>query len=151
MCVCCVVCVCVRLCVRVCDCILENRLCGHKYWNPFLAVDKCYSHALSRDTMHLRLDGQVCFYRRLFCDAVKPRGYISWPVWPLRGIKKTAWGAKLILTADLIHHSSCASLGLLLMARHCHLYLNVYFSPPMAPHLPPPPTPYRLNPCYCRC
>ena len=32
----------------------------------FLPVDKCHTHALSRDTMHLRLDGQVYFYRRLF-------------------------------------------------------------------------------------
>ena len=46
----------------------------------FLPVDECHTHALSRDTMHLRLDGQVCFYRRLFCHALKPRGCISWPV-----------------------------------------------------------------------
>ena len=32
----------------------------------FLPVDECHIYALSRDTMHLRLDGQVCFYRRLF-------------------------------------------------------------------------------------
>ena len=36
----------------------------------FLPVDECHTHALPRDTMHLRLDGQVCFYRRLFCHAV---------------------------------------------------------------------------------
>ena len=65
------------------------------------SVDENHTHALSRGTKHLRLDGQVCFYRRLFSDAVKPRGCISWPVWPLRGINKTARGAKLILTADL--------------------------------------------------
>ena len=103
------------------------------------------THALSRDTMHFRLDGQAYFYRRLFCDAVKPRGCISWPVWLLKGINKTAWGAKLILMADLVHHSICASLGHLLMAQHCHFCLKVCFSPPTAPHLPllpnpPPPT-----------
>ena len=107
----------------------------------FMPVDECHTHALPRDTMHLRIVGQVCFYRRLFCDAVKPQGCISWPVWPLRGINKTAWGAKLILTAGLIHHSSCANLGHLLMAQHCHFCLGVCFSPPTAPHLPPPPTP----------
>ena len=64
----------------------------------FMPVDKCHTHALPRDAMHLRIVGQVCFYRRLFCDAVKLQGCISWPVWPLRGITKTAWGAKLILT-----------------------------------------------------
>ena len=55
----------------------------------FMPVDECHTHALPRDTMHLRIVGQVCFYRRLFCDAVKPQGCISWPVWPLRGINKT--------------------------------------------------------------
>ena len=116
----------------------------------FMPVDECHTHALPRDTMHLRIVGQVCFYRRLFCDAVKPQGCISWPVWPLRGINKTAWGAKLILTAGLVHHSSCASLGHLLMAQHCHFCLGVCFSPPTATHPPPPPTPYGLNPRYYR-
>ena len=118
----------------------------------FLPVDKCHTNALSRDTMHLRLDGQVCFYRRLFCNAVKPRGCISWPVCPLRGINKTAWDAKLILTADLAYHLSYASLGHLLMAHHCHFCLNICFRP-TAPHPPPlpiPPSPYRLNPHYYR-
>ena len=56
----------------------------------FLPVDECHTHALSRDTKHSSLAGQVCFYGQLFPDAVKPRGCISWPVWPLRGINKTA-------------------------------------------------------------
>ena len=122
----------------------------------FLPVDESHTHALSRDTKHLSLDGQVCFCRRLFSDDAKPRGYILWPVRPLRGINKTAWGAKLILTAGLVYQVSCARLGHPLMAQHCHLCLNVCFSPPTAPHppLPPtpppshPPTPYRLNPRY---
>ena len=59
----------------------------------FLPVDESHTHALSRDTKHLSLDGQVCFYRRLFSDDAKRRGCISWPVRPLRGINKTAWGA----------------------------------------------------------
>ena len=101
-----------------------------------------YTHALSRDTKHLSLDGQVCFCRRLFSDDAKPRGCISWPVRPLRGINKTAWGAKLILTADLVYQVGCARLGHPLMAQHCHLCLNVCFGPPAAPHPPPaPPTP----------
>ena len=101
----------------------------------FLPVDESHIHALSRDTKHLRIDGQVCFYRQLFLDTVKPRGCISWPVWPLGGINKTVWGAKLILTVDLAYPVSCASLGHLLMAQHYHLCLNVCFSLPTAPHL----------------
>ena len=97
------------------------------------------NHELSRDTRHLRLDGRVCFYRWLFSNSVKPRGCISWPVWPLRGINKNAWGAKLILTAYLAFLVSCASMGHLLMPQHCPLCLNVCFSLPTDPYPPPPP------------
>ena len=61
-------------------------------------------------------------------------------MWPLRDINRTAWGAKLILTADLASLVSYASLGHLLMARHCHLCLSACFSPPTAPQMPSPPT-----------
>ena len=111
----------------------------------FLPVDESHTHALSRDTKHLRLDGQVCFYRRLFSDAVKPRGCLSWPLWSLRGINKTAWGAKLILTAGLAFPVSCAGLGHWLMAKHCPfefecLLYPAYGSPP-APTAHPTPLP----------
>ena len=88
---------------------------------------------------HLRLDIEVCFYRWLFPDTVNPRWCISWPMWTLRGINKTPWGAKLILTADLAFPVSCASIGHLLMAQPCPLSLNICFSPPTTPHPPPPP------------
>ena len=80
----------------------------------FLPVHLSHTHAPSKNTKHLRLDGRVCFYRQFFSDAVRLRGSISWPLWPLRGINKTAWGAKLtklILTADLAYPVSCARLG----------------------------------------
>ena len=99
----------------------------------FLRVDKSNTHALSRDTKHLRLDGQVCFFRRLFQTT---RVHFM----PLRDINKTAWGTKLILTAGLAYPVSCASLGRLLMAQRCHLCLSVCFSLPSASH--PPPTPF---------
>ena len=76
-----------------------------------------------------------------FSEAVKPGDSISWPALPFRGIIKTAWDAKLILMADLASPVSCASLGHLLMIEHCHLCLNVCFSPPTTTQLPPPPTP----------
>ena len=104
---------------------------------PVLCVDETHTHALFRDTKHLRLDGRVCFYRRLFFDTVKPQGCLSWPLWPLRGINKTTWAAKLKLTAGLAYPVSCAGLGHLLMAKHCPLSLNVCFTPPTAPHPPP--------------
>ena len=49
-----------------------------------LPVHDRHTHALSRNTKHWTIDSQVCFYRRLFIDAVKPRGCISWP-----------WGASM--------------------------------------------------------
>ena len=82
----------------------------------FLSVGESHTHVLSKDTKNLRLDGLVCFYNHLSSDAFKPRGCISWSVWPLRGINKAAWDAKLILTADLASPVSCASLNHLLMA-----------------------------------
>ena len=45
----------------------------------FLPVRESYIHALSRNTKYLTIDGQVCFYRQPFADAVEPRGCISWP------------------------------------------------------------------------
>ena len=114
-----------------------------------LSVDESHTHALSRDTKHLRLECQVCFYRHLFLNAAKPQRCISWPVLPLRSINKITLGAKLILTADLASPMiiSCASLGYLLMAKHCrhHLFLNVCFSPPIYGYSP---TPNRLTPRY---
>ena len=108
----------------------------------FLPIDE-HTHALSRDTKHLSLDGRVCFCRRLFSNTPKPRGCISWPMWPLRGINKTAWGAKLILMTDLVYQVSCARLGLLLMAQHCHLCLRMFALTRLRL-----PIPYRLNPRY---
>ena len=37
-----------------------------------LPVHDRHTHALSRNTKHWTIDSQVCFYRRLFIDAVKP-------------------------------------------------------------------------------
>ena len=115
----------------------------------FLPVDESHTHALSRNNKHLRLDGQVCFFRWLFSDAVKPRGCISWPVWPLRGINKTAWGAKLILTAGLAYPVGCASLGHHSTAICVWVFALARLWLPTHPRLPPPPpTPYKLNPWF---
>ena len=52
----------------------------------FLPVQERYIHALSRNTNCLTIDGQVCFYRQLFTDAVKPRGCILWSWGALIGL-----------------------------------------------------------------
>ena len=38
----------------------------------FLPVRESYIHALSRNTKYLTIDGQVCFNRRPFANAVEP-------------------------------------------------------------------------------
>ena len=52
----------------------------------FLPVHESCTHALTRNTKYLIIDGQVCFYRWLFTDAVKPPGCISWPWRALIGL-----------------------------------------------------------------
>ena len=44
----------------------------------FLPVRESCTHALPRNTKYLIIDDQVCFYRWLFTNAVKPPGCISW-------------------------------------------------------------------------
>ena len=128
----------------------------------FLPVQERYIHALSRNTNCLTIDGQVCFYRRLFTDAVKPRGCISRSWGALIGLHG---GTKLLLTAVLASLVDCISSCHLPKAQHCSLSPNWCFTSPSAPHPPPPPiptpshhpppptthplpppTPYKLNP-----
>ena len=52
----------------------------------FLSISERHTHALPRNTKYLAIDGQVCFYRRLFADAVKPRRCISWSWGALIGL-----------------------------------------------------------------
>ena len=61
----------------------------------------------------------------------------------LRGINRTAWGTKLLLTTVLANPSDCISLCHIMKAQHCCLSPNGFFSPPLASHPPPrlPPSP----------
>ena len=115
----------------------------------FLPVQE-YIHALSRNTNCLTIDDQVCFYRRLFTDAVKPQGCISW-----------SWGALIGLhgVPNCSSWQSWPPLWIvsvpchLLKVQLCSLSPNWCFTLPSAPHPPPLPTPtpshlstpYRLN------
>ena len=109
----------------------------------FLPVDESHTHACSiqrHQALETRWLGLLL--QGAFSDTVKPQGCLSWPFWPLRAINKTAWGAKLILMADLAYTVSYASLGHLPMTKHCSLSLNVCFNlptVPIHPHYPPHP------------
>ena len=52
----------------------------------FLSISERYTHALPRNTKYLAIDGQVCFYRRLFSNAVKPWRCMSWSWGALIGL-----------------------------------------------------------------
>ena len=60
----------------------------------------------------------------------------------LRGINRTAWGTRLLLTPVLASFVDCISLCHTLKAQHCSLSLNGCFNLPSASHTPQPlPTP----------
>ena len=63
--------------------------------------------------------------RMAFSSAVKPKGCTSWPMWFLKGIDwtstRSAWGAKLLLTAVLAYSLS----------------IYGYFNLPWVPPTPP--------------
>ena len=98
----------------------------------FLPVRESCTHALPRNTKYLIIDGQVCFYRRLFTDAVVH-------FMALEGINRTAWGTRLLLMAVLASLVDSTSLCPILRAQHCCLSPNGCFSPPSVSHPPPPP------------
>ena len=110
--------------------------------NPFLLVHEGYSSALYRGTKNLTIRGWPgLLLKKTFFDAAKPRGYILQSVWPLRGINRTTWGVKLLLTAGLAYSVSCASLCPLLMTQHCCLHPNgclwIPIRPQLSSHVPP--------------
>ena len=111
----------------------------------FLPVrESCtHDHALPRNTKYLIIDGQVCFYRRLFTDAVKPPGCISWPWRALIGLHGVpgcsswqSWPLLWILPVCVPCWGHNAAAWVRMVALAC---LRL-------PALPRPPTPYRLNP-----
>ena len=97
-----------------------------------LPIHDRHTHALSRNTKYYIIDCMVCFYRRLFIDAGKPRGCISW-----------SW----VILIELHGVSSCSSrqswpplcIVLVCVTQWRCLSLNGCFNPPSASHPPPPP------------
>ena len=46
----------------------KTNLMGTNTEIHFWSVYESHTHALSKDTKHLRLDGQVCFYRSMLSN-----------------------------------------------------------------------------------
>ena len=119
-----------------------------------LPVHDRHTHALSRNTKYQTIDCQVCFYRRLFTDAVKPRRCISW-----------SWGTLIGLHG--VPNCSSRQPGPPLWISSVHatywrhttaLWVRMGALPrlrlPNRPHYPPHPshlpTSNRINPWYYR-
>ena len=113
----------------------------------FLSISERYTHALPRNTKYLAIDGQVCFYRRLFADAVKPRRCMSW-----------SWGALIGLHGVPNCSSRQSGPPLWIVPVHVTywrhstaLWVRMGALPRLRlPTRPHPPTPYRINPWYYR-
>ena len=116
----------------------------------FLSTSERYTHALPRNTKYLAIDGQVCFYRRLFADAVKPRRCMSWSWGALMG-HQTAPHGSLDLPSGFYQFTSLTEGTVLLFESKWVLYPA--FSSPPTPTTPtthltplPPAHPCRINP-----
>ena len=118
----------------------------------FLSIGERCTHALTRNTKYLAIDGQVCFYRQLFANAVKPRRCMSW-----------SWGALIGLHGVPNCSSRQSGPPLWIVPVHVTYWRHntalwvrmgalPRFQLPARPHCPPhpPPTPYRINPWYYR-
>ena len=73
--------------------ILKSIIC------LYMKVDSCIIQR--HQALEYRLPGPLL--QMVFSNAVKPQGCISWPLWPLRGINRTAWDAILLLTIGLAY------------------------------------------------
>ena len=111
----------------------------------FLPVRESCTHALHRNTKYLIINGQVCFYRWLFTDAIKPPGCISWPWRALIGLHgipgcstRQSWPPLWILPVSVTYWRYSTALWVR-MGALTRLWLPTH-----------PPTPYRLNPWYYR-
>ena len=78
------------------------------------------------------IDSQVCFFRLLFANPVKPLWYIIGPVEPLQSTNQNWWGAKLLPMSVLISPVDCVYLCHLLRTQHHYLCPNGRESPPSA-------------------
>ena len=104
----------------------------------FLPVRESCTHALPRDTKCLIIDGQICFYRRLFTDAVKSPGCILWPWRALIGLHGVPGCSSWLSWPPLwIPTGLCP----ILRAQHCCLGPNGCLARLWLPTLPPIPLP----------
>ena len=112
-------------------------------WEKHIADQYSYTPALPRHTKHMAIDGQVCFYRWLFADHVKPWKCTTKPVKPVNSIIKNVSGAKMLPTTVLAYHQpvDCVCFCHPLKTQHCYLGTNGKYNLPLTTHSPPVPTP----------
>ena len=111
----------------------------------FLSVCESCTHALPKNTKYLIIDGQVCFYRWLFTDAVEPQWWISWP-WRaligLYGVKNCSrwqsWPPLWIASVYVPYWRHSIALWVRMGAlTHLRLLTRPHFPPHPLPHTHP--------------
>ena len=122
--------------VCICDHLWENWPSPRINWNPLFACTwKIHPCTIQKhQALDDRLPGlllQTAFYR--CCETTRVHFMV------LRGINRTVWGTRLLLTPVLASFVDCISLCHKLKAQHCSLGLSGCFNPPSASHPPPPP------------
>ena len=97
-------------------------------------------------TLHMDIDGQVCFHRRPFASPVRPSRCTTGPLGPVNGINKDVSGTILLPTTVSTYPMDWVCFCHLLNTQHCCLCPYGSFGPPPASHPPPPPTPPPSHP-----
>ena len=110
--VCVCVCVCVYMCVHVCTCACERKI---------------HTYRRQRVTETGR-------------EPVKPPWCNGGSLGPVSGTNKDVTGARLLPTTVSTCHVDGVSFCHLLKTQHCCVCPYGRFNPPLATHLPPPPT-----------
>ena len=85
---------------NICDQICNDQPYCHNKLKSILLLNVVATLNHYPDTAKIVIDGWVCLYRWLL-DPVKPPGFTTEPVGPLRWINRTEWG--YWVTHPLIH------------------------------------------------
>ena len=110
----------------------------------FIADYWTYTLALPKNTKHIAIDGQVCFYWRLIADPIKPPWCNTETVGPVDGTNKDVTGARLLPTTVSTCPVDWVPFCHSLKTQHCCLCPYGSFNPPPPPTPPPPTHPYNM-------
>ena len=94
---------------------------------------------LLRNTIHMAIDGQVCFHRWSFAVPVEPTRCTTGSLGPVSGINKDVSGVRLLPMTVSTYRMDWVCFCHLLNTQQCCLYLDGRYNLSLATH-PPAPT-----------